>query len=130
VIEVATFAETYAAARTAETLASKVLRRATANATIDPVIQSLALDRDPAGWAKVLTAAAEAAASLPALRTQAAAAAERVAVLAVHACGRCDGSGQYSGPTNATRRGVPYCFYCNGTGDARVRPAARRAVRA
>lgn len=33
-------------------------------------------------------------------------------------CSRCSGSGVYSGPSNATRRGVAYCFYCNGVGTA------------
>jgi hypothetical protein len=39
--------------------------------------------------------------------------------LDARACWKCSGTGVYSGATNARRRGVPYCFTCNGAGHTR-----------
>lgn len=44
-------------------------------------------------------------------------------------CGRCNGTGVYSGPSNATRRGVAYCFYCNGVGTAEAQRNHNRRTR-
>lgn len=125
----AAFAQSLAAARKAETEAAHALSLAVANATISAELQEIALVRDPAGWAKVLLAASEAAASLPALREAAKAALNTLSEIEQHACLHCSGTGTYSGPSRATRAGHTYCFQCNGTGDSRVRPAARRAAR-
>jgi hypothetical protein len=104
------------AARTADRNARTALTQAVKNITIDPAFQAIAIDRDPAGWAKTLRQMADIANTIPALRTAAAEAAAALTPLNAQACWKCEGTGQYSGPTNATRRGVAYCFTCNGRG--------------
>lgn len=102
----ATFPERYAAARKALDTAERHTRPLP-----DDLTAELAA-RYPERYAKAEREVAEIAATLPALRAE-------VDALAERACHRCLGTGVYGGPTNARRRGVAYCFYCNGTGEAR-----------
>lgn len=117
-----TFAQEYAAARAAETKAAHALT--TALKHVEPVsteLHELFLTR-PQSYATALRKTADILESLPALREAAKAALDAVSALAPRACWYCDGTGRYAGPTSALRQGVPYCFRCNGTGEAKRKP--------
>lgn len=123
----AKFAQSLAAARAADDQAARALAVAIKNTRVNTELEALGLERDPAGWANVLRKVADLIETLPELRAQADAARKALAELEPHACHRCSGTGTYGGPSNATRRGHAYCFYCNGTGDGR-QPARSRAA--
>jgi hypothetical protein len=55
-------------------------------------------------------------ATLPALRSAVATAEVALEPLQAKACWKCDGTGRYNAPTRAMRKGVPYCFKCDGHG--------------
>jgi uncharacterized protein HemY len=112
----ATFPARIAAARTAVTQTHAAL--ATALQHVQPPtpdLHKLFLDR-PESYAKALRQMADILDSLPALRDAAAAADEALKPLEEQACWKCHGTGEYAGATNARRRGVPYCFDCDGHG--------------
>lgn len=95
------------------TLARRELRTAQLHTKpLDPELAALLRERRPAEYAECEAKVAAILATIPALQAT-------VDALEAQACGRCNGSGDYSGPTNATRRGRPYCFACNGTGQLR-----------
>jgi mono/diheme cytochrome c family protein len=109
-----------AAARAADRDASKAL--AIALKHVEPLtadLHTLFLTR-PAAYAECLRKMAAILDTLPALRADAAAAAAALASLDAQACWTCHGTGRYEGPTNARRRGVPYCFDCGGDGRAKA----------
>lgn len=70
----------------------------------------------PENYAKALRQMAEILETLPALTAAADTAAATLAPLEAQACWKCDGTGQYTAPTRATRHGIPYCFTCDGQG--------------
>jgi hypothetical protein len=113
------FAKSLNVARTLDNKTATELSKAEARCQLDPTFLAFALDRDPVGVATMLRKVADIAETLPALREARSNAATLLATLAQHACYRCDGTGTYSGATNARRGGHAYCFYCNGSGDAR-----------
>lgn len=92
---------------------------ATAELHCQPISADLVqifLEHKPVEYAQCLRRVADIAATLPALRTAVVDAEVALAPIEKLACHRCSGTGRYDGPTNATRRGVPYCFYCDGHG--------------
>jgi hypothetical protein len=84
---------------------------------VTPEMHALFITK-PDAYADMLRKVADILVTIPTLQASYDSAKKILAELEALACYRCDGSGQYSGPTNATRNGVPYCFYCNGTGKA------------
>lgn len=107
-------------ARKAETLAAHALTTALKHVQPPtPEVHELFVNRDPSAYAKALRKMADILETIPALRTAAQSALDALSELEKQACHRCNGTGRYSGPTNATRRGVPYCFYCDGHGTKR-----------
>lgn len=115
-----TFAAQLAAARAAANAAHKALNDAIANVTLTPEFQRLALaERRTEMYATCLRAMADIVDTLPALRAAVADAEATVNPLALRACWKCSGTGEYRAPTSAYRNGKPYCFTCNGTGEGR-----------
>jgi hypothetical protein len=110
----------YAAACAASAKADAALALAIRQCDISPEIHKIAIERSPAQYAVALRQIADVVASLPMLREDVQRADAIAAAYAEFACYRCNGTGDYSGPTNATRQGRPYCFTCNGTGDSRT----------
>lgn len=111
---------TYIAKLAAAHHASNVARSALDKATrqVQPPsneMHALFMER-PEAYSKCLHEMAEIMATLPALRAALVEAEAVLAPLQEMACHRCDGTGRYTGATSATRRGVPYCFKCNGQG--------------
>lgn len=126
----AKYAQALAAARTAETTAAHALMTALKHVKpLDAETHELFLTR-PADYAQCLRKMADIVADLPRLREDAKRTLDILSDIEAHACHRCSGTGTYSGPSNATRRGHAYCFYCNGTGDNRQPARARAAEKA
>lgn len=111
-----TYVQQLATARKAVLDTNKILTQAIESSTIDADLAALALRRDPAGWAKCLREIADIVDALPALRAAWKDALKTLSPLEAKACTRCNGTGQYNGPSSATRRGVAYCFGCDGRG--------------
>jgi hypothetical protein len=125
----AAYARSLNAARLAETHAAHALSQALKN--VEPPtaeLHALFLTK-PEGYADCLRKMADIVADLPRLREDAKRALDILSGIEQHACHRCNGTGTYGGPSNATRNGHAYCFYCNGTGDGR-QPARARAAEA
>lgn len=111
----------FAAARTALVNAQKAYELALLHVTpMDRDVMHEMAKRNPIGYAKALRQMADIADTIPTLADTRKAAQDKVDELKPFACYRCDGTGLYAGPTNATRNGRPYCFYCNGTGGQKV----------
>lgn len=73
----------------------------------------------PEDYAKCLRRQADLMDTLPALHAAVTTAEQALSPLEKRACWKCRGTGTYTAPTSAYRRGVPYCFDCNGAGHTR-----------
>ena len=103
-------------ARNAVSQARTALDKATSHvAPPTPEMHALFMQR-PEAYAECLRKMADILATIPSLRESLKSSEAILAELEKVACYRCNGSGRYEGPTNATRKGVPYCFYCDGHG--------------
>jgi hypothetical protein len=96
------FATEYAAARKALRTAEKH------SAPIDPELAATLEKFNPAAYTECLAKMATIRATIPALKA-------KFDELDARACRRCNGTGEYSGPTSAFRQGKAYCFRCNGS---------------
>lgn len=76
---------------------------------LPPAMLAWARENSPANAALAEASVADAAEKL-------AAAQERLAELEACACQRCDGRGEYAGASRYQRRGVRFCFACDGSG--------------
>ena len=82
---------------------------------LNPEVHDLFVTK-PEMYAKCLRQQADIMDTLPVLRAAVTEAEAALAPVEAKACWKCGGTGRYAGPTNATRRGVPYCFKCDGNG--------------
>jgi hypothetical protein len=83
---------------------------------MSPELHQMFVTHKPLEYAECLRKVADILATIPALREALEQAEQALAPLEDAACWKCHGTGQYAGATNARRRGVPYCFDCDGHG--------------
>lgn len=76
---------------------------------LDPETAATLREWSPVKYAEMEDKVAAIAATLPALRAA-------YETLDDQACGRCSGTGEYGGASRYTRRGLRFCFDCNGHG--------------
>lgn len=76
---------------------------------LDAETAALLQARYPEKYAETEAKVAAIAATLPALRAA-------YEALDDQACGRCSGTGEYGGASRYTRKGLRFCFDCNGRG--------------
>jgi hypothetical protein len=84
-----------------------------------PELAKILQEHKPMEYAECMRRVAAIKETIPALDAAVEAAEAALAPIEKRACWKCGGTGRYAGATNATRRGVPYCFRCDGHGTIR-----------